>query len=499
VERLLPSGLSIDLDGASLTIEQVAAVAAGAPVTLAPQALARMGATRAVVDRAVEDGAPVYGLTTGVAERKRVQLARGSLAAFNRRLIANHLVAQGPPAGPELVRATICCLANGLLTGYPGVRPELAERVAAALNATADGARLPRLRTLGSVGEADLGPLADLAAGLVGDGFELAAGEGLALIDNNAFSTAAAALALVTARRLLDNLEVAAALDLEAFAGNLDAVHEVVATARPQPGLRASLERLRAALAGSFLTEPGAARQLQDPLSFRCLPQLHGAARDLLAYAVGVVETDCNAALGNPLVSLEARRPVSQGNFDAVYVATALDAARIGLAPALVSAAERCVKLLQATASGLSPGLSADAETADDGLAELAVAAQSIAVEARLCAQPVSSELVSTSKAEGIEDRTSMAPLSARRLGEMAGLGTRLLAIELVVACQAVELRLGGGDVSARLGRGTAAAYRLVRRHVGFAGRGATVPSDLEPLVQALSSAMIEIAEGGEG
>ncbi len=471
-----------------------------------------MRATREVVERALRSDAPVYGLTTGVAERKRVLVPPAGRARFNRRLVANHLVAQGPPASTALVRATLCCLANGLATGYPGVRPALAERVVAALNG-APGT-LPRMRTLGSVGEADLGPLADVAEGLLAaGGLELEGGEALALLDNNAFSTAAAALAVVQASILLENLEAAAALDLEAFGANLDALHEVVADSRRQPGLARSRRRLVELLAGSFLTKLGAARHLQDPLSFRCVPQVHGAARDLLGYARRVVETDCNSALGNPLVALDEDRVVSVGNFDAVYVATALDAARIGLAPAIVSAAERCVKLLQATSSGLPAGLSAAPEEADDALAELAVAAQSLAVEARLCAQPVSSELVSTSKAEGIEDRTSMAPLSARRLAEMAALGSRLVAVELVVACQAVDLRLDGlaapgstagptpglgaaggtapAGVAEMLGAGTGCAYRAVRTHVPPTRHGDTLPADLEPLVEVLSGGVI--------
>lgn len=468
----------------------MAAVASGEAVALTDEARARMQAAREVVERALLEGATVYGLTTGVAERKRVRIPPAGLARFNRRLVANHLIAQGPPARPELVRATMCCLVNGFAAGFAGVRPVLAEHLVRALN---DGARhpaaLPRMRTLGSVGEADLGPLADLAESLLGQGLELEAGEGLALLDSNAFSDAAAALALAGAGVLLENLEVAAALDLEAFAANLDALHPVVAESRRHPGLARSRRRLLELLEESFLSRPGAARYLQDPLSFRCVPQVHGAAHDALDHARRIVETDCNSATGNPLVALDEQRLVSAGNFDAVYVAVALDAARLGLAPAITAAAERSVKLLQATHSGLAAGLSVSPEAGDDALAELAVVAQSLAVEARLCSQPVSSELVSTTKAEGIEDRTSMAPLSARRLAEMAALATRLVAIELVVACQAVDLRLGIGAPG--LGHGTRRVYEAVRRLVAFTGRGDTLPADLEPLVGLLSSAMI--------
>ncbi len=472
-----------------MRLEQLSAVAAGTEeVRLAEAALAQMAASRRVVERALETGDSVYGLNTGVAERKRVRLGLEQLPGFNRRLIANHLVAQGPPAAAELVRATLCCLANGLASGYAGVRPELALAVVEALNSGA----VIRMRTLGSVGEADLGPLADLASAVVaGQGIELAPGEALALIDNNAFSTAWAALSLAEALQLLEQLEVAAALDFEGYAANLSPLHPLVEQSRRQPGIAVSRRRLAALLETSYLHDPGAARQLQDPLSFRTVPQVHGAARDALAYACSVVETDANAFLGNPLVAFDGKAIVSVGNFDAVYVAAALDFARVALAPVLSSAAERAVKLLQASSSGLSAGLSADPDGADDGLAELAVAAQSFTAEARLLAFPVSFELVSTSKAEGIEDRTAMAPLSARRLGEMAALGRRLLAVELVVACQAIDLRIGSGEATARLGTGTAAGYAAVRRHVGFADKGSLLVPDLEALVTALRQPML--------
>ena len=172
-------------------------------------------------------------------------------------------------------------LANGFAQGAPGVRPELAQLVVDALN---DGST-PRVRILGSVGQADLSANADLAHGLLGD-FALAEGEALALLNNNAFSTAVAALAVADYATLLDALDVAGALDLEAFAANPSPLDPAVGDARPYPGLRATLERLRELLDGSYLwSDPP--RNLQDPLSFRSLPQVHGAARDALALRAG--------------------------------------------------------------------------------------------------------------------------------------------------------------------------------------------------------------------
>jgi histidine ammonia-lyase len=255
----------------------------------------------------------------------------------------------------------------------------------------------------------------------------------------------------------------------------------VVAEVRPYPGLAAVIGRLRALLAGSWLFEPGNARNLQDPLTFRSIPQILGAARDAFTYVRSTVETELNSVQGNPNVVLAERRIVSAGNPDVIPLAAALDFARIALAPVVTAAAERTVKLLQSPLSGLAAGLAAEADTGEDALAEFAGAAQAIAAEARTLAFPVSFELVSSVKAEGIEDRTTMAPLSARRLSEMTDLAGRVVALELFVAAQAVDLRPG-----ARLGAGTGRALRLVRELAAFTARGQAPPDDLEPLVDAV-------------
>ncbi len=471
--------MEIVLTGGDLTLEQLLRVARErARVELAPEAVERMRSARELVERVLERGDEVYGLSTGVGARKSVRVERGQVDAFNRLLILNHRVGQGEPAPDDVVRAAMLLLANGFARGTAGVRSELAQLVVDALN---DGAR-PRVRSLGSVGEADLAPNADLAHGLLGD-FALAAKEGLALVNNNAFSTGSAALAVADCERLLDTLDVAAALDLEAFAANLTILHPAVGESRPYPGLRATLERLRALLEGSYLWAEGAARNLQDPLTFRCVPQVHGAARDALAYARRQLEIELNASQENPLILADEPRIVSVGNFDALPLAAALDFLRIALAPALTSANERMLKLLEPALSGLPRGLAARSGLAEDALAEFGAPGMALTSEARLLAQPVSFELASSTYESGIEDRTTMAPLSARRLAEMVGLGRRVVAIELVVAAQAVDLR-----GRRPLGSGTARAYELVREQAPFTGEGEPLPQDLEPVVELVRS-----------
>jgi len=474
--------MTVVLTGADLTIDEVVRVAReGARVELAPGSGDQVRRGREVVEQALARGDDVYGLTTGVGVHKQASPDPGELAAFNRRLLGSHRVGQGPPYADDVVRAAMVRLVNGFARGTSGVRPELVEPLLHALN---EGAA-PEVRTLGSIGQADLPANADLAFALFAD-IELAAGEGLALLDHNAFSTGHAALGAADARRLLDTLDVAGALDLEAFAVNLSVLHPAIVAARPYPGLATTVDRLRGLLAGSYLWDEGAARNLQDPLSFRTLPQVHGAARDALAFVERQLTIELNASQENPLVVLEEGRLVSVGNFDVLPLGAALDFLRVALAPVLSAACERTVKLLQAALTGLPDGPAARAGLADSALSELAVPAQALTAEARLLAQPVSVETGSATHHAGIEDRMTLAPLGARRLQELVVLGERLVAIELTVSAQAIDLR-----GRPQLGAGTGPAYEQVRRLVPATGEHEPPPQDLEPLRELVRSGVL--------
>ncbi len=280
--------MTVVLTGNDLRLGEVVAVARGGEaVELAPEAVVRMREARAVVERVLDRGDVVYGFTTGVGARKRVQIEPSEVEEFNRRLIQSHRVGQGPEAPADVVRATMLRMANGFARGTAGVRPDLAEHLVAALN----GKETPQVRLLGSVGQSDLAANADLVHHLFRD-TALAAGEGLALVNNNAYSTGFAALAIADAARLLDALHIAGALDLEAFGANLTIIHPAVADTRPYKGLRASLEQLTQLLDGSALWLPAAARNLQDPLTFRGLPQVLGATWDALDFVRAQLAVD---------------------------------------------------------------------------------------------------------------------------------------------------------------------------------------------------------------
>ncbi len=465
--------MTVELTGTTLTLDEVVRVARGGDrVTVADASHARMRERRAVVERASTEGASVYGVTTGVGMRREATVDAESAPEFNRSAIAGHLVGLGPPAPEDVTRAALLRLANSIVAGYQGARPEVAEALVRVLN---DGP-LPAVSSLGSVGQADLAQQADLAHGVL-DGLELEAGEALALLAGNAYSTGQAALAVADARRTLEWVDAAAALDYEAFRANVSVLHSEVAVARPYPGIAETIERMRGLLVGSALWSEGEARFLQDPLTFRCVPQVHGSARDALRFVEEQLAIELNAHQGNPLVVPGEGRLVSVGNFDSQPLATALDLLRISFAPVLTAAVERTLKLLSPRFSGLTEGLVVAEGTWQDGLSELGVAAQAIAAEARLLAQPVSFELVSTMQESGVEDRAALSSLGARRTAEVLDLGARIVVIELAVAAQAIDLRKLG-----RLGNGAAATHSQVRECVPFLDSADRMPLPLEEL-----------------
>jgi histidine ammonia-lyase len=366
-------------------------------------------------------------------------------------------------------------LANALAQGTTVARPVLVEVLIDAINED----RLPEVRVRGSIGQSDLAAMADLAEGVLGD-LELAQGEAIALLNQSSFATGWGALAVHDALALLDALDVAGALDLEAFGANRTLLDPAIALVRPYAGLKATLERLDGLLAGG----ESVPRALQDPLSFRTLPQMNGAARDAFRFVQEQLAIELNAAQANPLVIVEEGVVVSVGNFEMVALATVLDLARLALAPALTSACERSAKLLHPGLSGLPEGLAERSGLAESAFSEVGIAMQALTAEARLLAQPVSHEIVSSLQAGGIEDRMTMAPLAARRLAEMTELGTRIVAVELLLAAQGCDLR------GAVLGVGTQRARDAIRAVAPFMREGDLLP-DIEPLVELVRSGRI--------
>jgi histidine ammonia-lyase len=458
------------LTGAGLTVEDVAAVARdGRPVALSSEATKRMRAASQLAARLAEGDEPVYGLNTGVGALRGVRQSAQDAGRFTRLTIQSHRTSHGDPLPGEVGRAALLHRVNALCRGRSMVRPEVAEAFAAALN---DGVA-PRLPPIGSLGQSDLPAMAELIDALRARGLVLQRGEPLALLNGNSLSVGIGALALADTGRLLDACDVVGALSLEGFAGNPSVLHPQVADARPFRGLATSIGRMRQLLEGSYLWQPGAPRNLQDPLSFRTLPQVLGAARDALGHARTQLETELNASGDNPMVVASEGRIVSVGNFDVTPVAAALDLMRIAMAQVMTASCERIQKHLAGHWSGISTGLRSD-DTPDDALALVGGGAAALAAEARLLAMPVSLELPTSTVAGGIEDHLTMAPLGARRLAETVELAARLGGLELVVSAQAIDLR-----GAAPLGAGTGPVHARVREMVPFVGAGEAWDQDL--------------------
>ena len=473
--------MTVVLTGRDLTRDALLRVARdGEQVALDEGATARMRETRAILEHKLAAGTPVYGASTAVGVLKRVAVEGDAAVAYANRVLRTHAVGQGEPASRDVVRGTMVRLANAFAEGSPGVRPALAERLVEALNAD----KAPTIRTLGSIGQADLAQMADLGLAVFAD-VPLQAGEGLAILGSNSFATAAATLAVADAERLILTTEAAGALSLEGLAARLSLVDPAIGDVRPYPGIRASLERLGGLLAGSALHDPSTPRNLQDPLTFRNLPQITGACRDVLSHVDGQLAIELNASQGNPIVVAggagATARVISVANFEILPLAVALDYLRLVLASALAASAERTVKLLETAWTGLPTGLTPSEDPSDPGLAYWGIAVQSLAAEARHLAQPVVHDVVSTAHAEGIEDRATHAPLAARRLAEQVAVGERVAALELGAAAQAAELR------GHALGTSTKRGLELVRDAVPFLKDGDAVP-DAEPLVVSVRS-----------
>jgi histidine ammonia-lyase len=473
---ILSTDENIVLSGDDLTVDDVLAVARGhARVSVSEEALRRVRSARDVVDRVLASGEAVYGVNTGLGSLSRHHIPMADIGRFAFATVADQTASYGVPLPTDVVRAMMLTRANTMAKAGGGVRRELVELLVAVLNAGVH----PVVRQIGSVGQGDLPEMADIGKVLIGRGYaevggevlagaealrraglepiELAAREALALIAVNGVTMGRGSLVLVDTADLIESLQIAAALSFEAFAANLSIIHPAAARMRPHAGQITASERLRDLLSGSSLWRSGAARNLQDPLSIRCVPQTHGALYDALSVARGTMEVELNSASDNPLVVVEDEAMVSVGNFDVVALAMAFDFLRLGVAHAAQVANERIQKLLWNHFTGLPTGL-ARQYGPTGGLRPLGRSFAALAAEARFLANPVSLDYRGQ-LAEGIEDHASMAPLSVRVTSQLVGLMHRLVAIELVIAAQGVDLR-GGPD---RLGEGTRRAYEMVR------------------------------------
>jgi histidine ammonia-lyase len=493
----MPSQILID--GHSLTPEAVWTVTdGGAVVRLAPAALAGLTASRQVIEQALASGKAVYGVNTGFGALSGVRIPDDQLAALQKNLVRSHAAGAGQPLAAPVVRAMMLLRANTLAKGVSGVRPVVVETLLALLNAGIVPV-IPQQGSLGASG--DLAPLAHLTLVLMGEGeawvdgqclpgaealalkniapLTLEAKEGLALLNGTQMMTALGCLALRDAEQLADVADLAGAMTIEAVRGSHQPFDEAIVNVRPHAGHRVSAARIRHLLAGSDIAPAHRdCAKVQDPYSLRCIPQVHGASRDALAYLRQVLSVEVNAATDNPLVFPDGKI-VSQGNFHGQPVAMALDFAAIAVAE-LASIAERRIdKLMNPVFSDLPAFLVPESTRAglQSGLMIVHYTAASLVSENKTLSHPAVVDSIPTSNDK--EDHVSMGGWAARKLAKIIENTRWVLAAELVCAAQGLEFRDG-----LQPGTGVWKAYQHLRQ---------TVP----PLTddRSLSAAVAQLAE----
>jgi histidine ammonia-lyase len=447
-------------------------------IKLSAEARARMRASRAVVEAAVQDGRVIYGVTTGFGELKDRRIAPDQVRALQLNLLRSHCAGVGPAAPREVVRAMLLLRAASLARGYSGCRVEIVEALLGLLEREVT----PVVPLKGSVGASgDLAPLAHMAVVLIGEGeawlgdrrmpaalalrgaglqpITLEAKEGLALINGTQLSTALAALACADARRLWESAIAAAALSTEVLLGSFKPASPEVQSLRPYPGAARAAQRLLGYSEDSALVASHAdCGRVQDPYSLRCVPQVMGASWDHIVHVQSQLEIEFNSVNDNPLVFPDDGEVISAGLFHAQPIALAADVLKIAVAEIASLSERRIDRLLGDRDSQLPPAL-AGSPGLESGYMLAQYTAAALVSENKVLAHPASVDSIPTGA--GIEDHVSMAPIAALHARTVVENAARVVALELLCACRALEHRR-----PLTAGLGSERVYGAVRRIV---------------------------------
>jgi histidine ammonia-lyase len=426
---------TVTLDGERLSIEDVVAVARGAEVRISHDAVQRAERSRKALEAILESGEAVYGVNTGFGPLKSEIIPPEHQLELQENLVRSHAMGVGDPLPREVVRAAMLLVAATHLRGYSGVDARIAQHLCERLN-TNDLPSVPEMGSLGASG--DLAPLAHVALEILNGGFSLREKEGLSLINGTHVHTGIAALLIPEAEMLAKAADVACAMNLEAMLCSRQPFQERVHRLRPHPHQQRSAKNIARMIEGSELIQSHAnCGEVQDAYSIRCAPQVHGAARNSIAHLREVVEIELNSVTDNPLVFEDA--VLSAGHFHGEPVGLALDYAKIGLAE-LASISERrsdrCLN--QATNRGLPPFLTGSPGL-NSGMMICQYTAAALVSESKVLAHPSCVDSLTTGANQ--EDHVSMAMNAALHARRVATNTRIVLAIELVIAAQALDCR----------------------------------------------------------
>lgn len=517
--------MNITLDGRSLTLSQIENfLEDDVKVHVTPETTRKLRQARAFVEKKLKSHEPFYGINTGFGMLAHKRIPDRDLELLQENLIVSHAVGVGDSLPENISRLIMLLRANVLAAGYSGIRPETLHLLIEMINRGVT----PLIPEKGSVGASgDLAPLAHVALAMIGRGMarykgdmmnaaramklaklkpvKLAPKEGIALINGTQAMAALAAVCAMKAKRMLKLADIAGALSVEGDRASKRPFDARIHAIRPHPGQIATANNVRRLIEGSQIIESHAkCKRVQDPYSFRCIPQVHGAAKDAINYATAVVERELNSCTDNPLIFHEDGEIISGGNFHGEPLAIAMDVLAIALAE-IGSISERRVAILLSPLEGELPvkylvmgaGL-------NSGLAPLHVTMASMVSENKTLAHPASVDTIPTFA--GQEDHVSMGHFAARKAATVVRNLEMVLAVEFLAACQAIDIKKG--DVSPSKGKrplllpgkGTKAAYNLIRREIRFMERDREVKPDYEKCLELVrSGALIEAAERNTG
>ncbi len=502
----------IALNGDSLTLAQFRSIVLDREqVTLDSKSRERLLSTRKWIDKAAQGEERVYSINTGFGVLSKVTIAREDLDQLQVNLIRSHCAGVGEPHSEIESRSILLLRTNVLAKGFSGVRTEVVDSLVGMLN---EGVH-PVIPCKGSVGASgDLAPLAHLAAVLIGEGeaqidgkrmsgaaalkqagltpVKLAPKEGLSLINGTQQMTGLGALLLIRAEELADLADLTCSASLDGVLGTPRAYAEWVHRTRPFPGQLESAKKMTAFMQGSEIYQSHKnCDRVQDPYSFRCAPQVHGACRDLFTFVRNTLSIELNAATDNPLVDPNTGEIVSQGNFHGQPIAFALDILGMGISELASVSERRIAKLIDPSYSEL-PCFLVEKEGLNSGFMIAHVTAAALVAENRLLSHPASTDSIPTNNEK--EDHVSMGPTAARKAKVILENAENVLAIEMLCASQALEFRK-----PLKAGRGPQWLWKSIREKVPALKVDRVLTPDIEAIAGLIRTGKLHAKARTEG
>ncbi len=491
------------LDGNSLTLKKfISAIQNQLPVKISLESRKKIQQVRKVIDKSLKEKKIIYGITTGFGALSDVLISPSQAKQLQKNILKSHAAGVGPLFSEQEVRGILLLMINSKAKGYSGLRNSTLDTIKKIYNKGI----LPEVPEQGSVGASgDLAPLAHLSLVFIGRGkaryqgksisgakalklskirpIDLAEGEGLALVNGTQVMTAVGALATHKALNLARIFDIAAAMSLEVLLGTNTQFHQRVHRIRPHRGQTLSAENMRKITRGSeIISSHKDCGKVQDAYSLRCVPQVHGASRDTLMLALKTVEIEMNSATENPLIFPDGQI-LSGGNFHGQPVALVMDHLSVAISELSNISERRIERMVNPQLSGL-PSFLIQEGGLNSGFMIAQYTAAALVSENKALSHPASTDSIPTSANK--EDHVSMGTIAARKARQIVENATRVAAIELMCAAQALDL-----FTNLKPGKGTLAAYKTIRNKIKPLKQDRELAPDMETLTHLISDGSI--------